>query len=106
MLISAFWFALNALKEPAPMRLTRWKRWKNVGRFPPASVNKNTGKGRDNRDRAHIMVNSEKISVRKIRFRKILELSPKSENWFSQVVSCTLPAVSSGFGSGSHMPRV
>ena len=52
-----------------------------------ASVNKYSGKGRDKRDRAHIMVNSEEISAGKICPHKIFKLLSKFENCFGQDVS-------------------
>ena len=61
-----------------------------------ASVNKNTGKGRDNRDRAHISCQFPQNDGSQILSRKILELSLISENCFSQVVSRDRQAVSAG----------
>ena len=73
------------------------KMLENVGRFPMASVNKNSGKGRDNRDRAHISAKIPKVTGSQILFHKILELSLISENCSSQVVSCDRQDVSADF---------
>jgi len=62
-----------------------------------ASVNKYSGKGRDNRDRAHISAKIPKVTGSQILSLKILELSLISENCFGQDVSRDRQAVSADF---------
>ena len=61
-----------------------------------ASVNKYSGKGRDNRDRAHISGEFPQNDGSQILSREILELSLISENSFGQAVSRDRQAVSAG----------